>query len=156
MSEYPSLTAVLQVAVKRAPNGLSAEQIADLVGRRYTTLLNELAQQPGHKLGADLVLPLMDATGSFKPMHFLARQMGGVFVRLPLVDAPVAEATQQTIAAMRDFSELLTAVAEALKDGRVTLGELELIGAKGDKAVRAILTLTREMERLQERERPVQ
>ena len=149
MSEYPSLTAVLQVAAKRAPNGMSVEQIADLVGRRYTTLLNELAQQPGHKLGADLVLPLMDATGSLKPMHFMARQMGGTFVRLPLVDTPVAEASQQTIAAMHDFAELLTAVTDALQDGRVTLGELELIGAKGDKAVRGILTLLRELERMQ-------
>jgi hypothetical protein len=148
----PSLTSVLQVAVKRAPNGHSSEQVADMLERRYTTLMNELAQQPGHKLGADLVLPIMEATGSLKPLHFLARQMGGTFVRLPLVDTPVAEATQQTIAAMRDFSELLTAVTEALKDGRVTLGELELIGAKGDKAVRAILTLTREMERMQVRD----
>ena len=146
---YPSLTAVLQISVKRAPNGLSSEQIADRVERRYPTLMSELSGQAGHKLGADLVLPIMEASGSTDALDFLCREMGGTFVRLPLVDTPVAEASQQTIAAMHDFAELLTAVTDALQDGRVTLGELELIGAKGDKAVRGILTLLRELERMQ-------
>ena len=150
MLNYPSLASVIQIAVKRAPNGMSAEQIADMVGRRYTTLMNELSGQPGHKLGADYVLPLMEATGSDEPLHFRARQMGGAFVRLPQVETMLGAATEETINAMQNFSELLRAVSDALKDGRVTLGELELIGAKGDMAMRAILSLTRTLERMQE------
>ena len=38
--------------------------MADLVGKPYATLMSELSQQPGHKLGAELLLPLMDVCES--------------------------------------------------------------------------------------------
>lgn len=67
-----------QHAVKYAPNGISAEAVADALGMRYATLMSQLSAQPGHKLGADIVLPVMQLTGSTAPMHHLARQGGGV------------------------------------------------------------------------------
>lgn len=74
-----------QHAVKYAPNGISAEAVADALGMRYATLMSQLSAQPGHKLGAEIVLPIMQVTGSAAPMHHLARQLGGVYVELPPV-----------------------------------------------------------------------
>ena len=74
---YPSLTAVVHGMVKAAPSGLDARTVADLVGKPYATLMSELSQQPGHKLGAELLLPLMDVCESDLPLVFLARQRGG-------------------------------------------------------------------------------
>ena len=45
-----------QHAVKYAPNGISAEAVADALGMRYATLMSQLSAQPGHKLGAEIVL----------------------------------------------------------------------------------------------------
>lgn len=52
-----------QHAVKYAPNGISAEAVADALGMRYATLMSQLSAQPGHKLGAEIVLPIMQLTG---------------------------------------------------------------------------------------------
>ena len=79
-AEFPSLTAVLHELVKHAPSELTARTIAELAGKDYNTLMSELSRQPGHKLGADLLLPLMELTGSDAPLNFLARERGGVFV----------------------------------------------------------------------------
>lgn len=67
---YPSLTAVVHGMVKAAPSGLDARTVADLVGKPYATLMSELSQQPGHKLGAELLLPLMDVCESDLPLVF--------------------------------------------------------------------------------------
>ena len=53
-----------QHAVKYAPNGISAEAVADALGMRYATLMSQLSAQPGHKLGAEIVLPIMQLTGA--------------------------------------------------------------------------------------------
>ena len=37
------LSTICREAVKKAPSGLSAEAIADLVGKKYKTLMSELA-----------------------------------------------------------------------------------------------------------------
>ena len=58
-TDCPSIVAVLHELVKKAPSGLTASTIASLVGRDYQTLMSELSRQPAHKLGADLVLPLL-------------------------------------------------------------------------------------------------
>lgn len=86
---YPSLTAVVHGMVKAAPSGLDARTVADLVGKPYPTLMSELSQQPGHKLGAELLLPLMDVCESDLPLVFLARQRGGAFVPLRIPDGRV-------------------------------------------------------------------
>ena len=60
-------------AVKHAPNGLSAEAVAERVGMRYSTLLSQLSGHDAHKLGADLLVPLMLATGCRAPSDIWRR-----------------------------------------------------------------------------------
>ena len=74
----PSLTAVLHEDFKNPPSGLTGYVIADLVGKNYQTLMNELSRQYGHNLGADLVCPLMRKISSVRALDFLAREMNGV------------------------------------------------------------------------------
>lgn len=81
---FPSAAAVMHQAVLRAPSGLDTRTIAEVAGyTNYNTMMSELSRQPGHKLGADMLLPLMDAAGSNAPVEFLARERGGVFLVLP-------------------------------------------------------------------------
>ena len=73
-----ALTAICHAMVKNSPNGLSAEQVADVIGCPYATMMSELSAQPGHKLGAERMLGLMKATEGRAPMHEMARVLGGV------------------------------------------------------------------------------
>lgn len=114
---YPSLTAVLHAYVKQAPSGLDARTIADLVGKPYQTLMSELSRQEGHKLGADLLLPLPDAVQTDAPLEFPARQRGGVFVRIYTENISDSSLARGLAEIMLKASEFFAAFAERIKDG---------------------------------------
>ena len=120
-----------QHAVKYAPNGISAEAVADALGMRYATLMSQLSAQPGHKLGAEIVLPIMQLTGASAPMHHLARQLGGVYVELPPVSPGSHEVTASLVESVRQFGEFAAQVAQSLDDGIITAEEQARISRAG-------------------------
>lgn len=128
-----------QHAVKYAPNGISAEAVAYTLGMRYATLMSQLSAQPGHKLGAEIVLPIMQVTGSAAPMHHLARQLGGVYVELPPVSPGGHEVTASLVESVRQFGEFAAQVAQSLDDGIITAEEQARIARDGQMALSAIL-----------------
>ncbi len=137
------LTAICQAAVKNSPNGLSTEQIADLVGCSYATLMSELSGQPGHKLGAERMLALMKSTGSSAPIQFMARELGGVFVEMPQGVNGNHELTRSLLESIREFGEFASEVGKSLEDGTITAEELARINAEGQEALSAILRVMR-------------
>ncbi len=111
---YPSLTSVLHALLLSRPNGLDAKTVAGLVGRQYQTMMSELSGQEGHKLGADLLLPICTVTGSLAPLHFLARELGDVVVyRLPRCASPGTLLDPKIIEMVHQFGQLLSGLAEA-------------------------------------------
>lgn len=146
MKPYPPLSPILHRLAVRAPSGISAQSIADLLDWKYATMMSELSGQPGHKLGADRILPLMDVTGSDAPMHFLARERGGVFIKLPQVEGDLEPVTRQCLIAVQQFGELAGVTAEAVVDGTITPEERTSILRKGHEAVTAIMGLLKLVE----------
>ena len=145
-----TLTALCQAMVKAAPNGLSAEQVADIIGCPYPTMMSELSRQPGHKLGAERMLALMKATESRAPMHHMARELGGVFV--PLSGAVTSrDLTIGLVESIKEFGEFAGEVAKALADGSISPAELERIRTDGQAALTAILAV---MEKARALSRP--
>lgn len=142
MTTHPKLTAVLHALVKKAPSGLDAETIAPLLGySRYFTMMSELSDQPGHKLGANMVLPIMEVTGSDEPMHFLARQRGGVFIKLPQVgpgDDPLQIAVMKSV---KETGEFLTELGADLADGDLSKDDCDRIEKEAHEAATAIMAL---------------
>ncbi len=134
-------------AVKHAPNGLSAEAVAERVGIRYSTLLSQLSGHDAHKLGADLLVPIMVATGCRAPIRHMAAELGGVFVELPPVSALNDAVTQSLVASVREFGEFAAQVAQSIDDGVIRRDELDRIFADGLDAVAAILQVIRRAER---------
>lgn len=133
------LAIICQAAVKNAPTGLSAEQVADLLGCAYSTLMSELSGQPGHKLGAWRMLEIMRVSGSVAPMNFLARELGGIFVQLPHGAMQGHELTRSLVESIRLFGEFAAQVSRSLEDGTITAEELARISAEGQDALTAIL-----------------
>ena len=134
-------------AVKHAPNGLSAEAVAERVGMRYSTLLSQLSGHDAHKLGADLLVPIMVATGCRAPIRHLAAELGGVFMALPPVRARNDAVTQGLVASVREFGEFAAQVAQSIDDGVIRQEELRRISTDGMEAVTAILQVIRRAER---------
>lgn len=144
--KYPSLASVVHATVKAAPSGLDTRTVADFLGKPYQTLMSELSGQPGHKAGMDLLLPLMDVTGSTAPLDFLAREMGGVYVALPSrhTEHPVH---QECLTAVREFGELMAETGDALLDGKISRDECERVSRSGYRAIQAISALLLAMSR---------
>lgn len=136
----PSLTAELHEAFKSPPSGLSGYTMADRLGKNYQTLMSELSRQPGHKFAADLVLPAMRLTSSDAPLHMLAREMGGAFVRLP-GSGCCPPNQQQCLITVKEFSALMQAYAAAILAGKITKAELETIIKEGHQTIGSILAL---------------
>jgi len=144
---YPPITPILHKLVMHAPSGIRSESIADMLGWRYATMMSELSGQPGHKLGADKLLPLMDVTDSDTPLHFLARERDGVFIKLPPTNAgDLGPVQQQCLVAVREFGELIATTAAALMDDNLSSGERADIVREGHEAVTAIMGLLKLVE----------
>lgn len=147
MSGHDSILEVLQEDVKRAPSGHKAEQIAALMGKGYSTLMNELnGSIPGHKFGLLQLIPLMQATGSRRALDFLCGAMGCVCIRLPRSGRGHSTTERDAIEAVRQFGELMAAVGDSLADGRITAEESKRIRAEGYEALQSIMTLIKKAE----------
>lgn len=145
--DYPPLTPILHQIVLRAPSGIDARSIADLVHVNYQTMMSELSGQPGHKCGVERLLPFMAVSGSDAPMHFLAREMGGVYLKLPAVgEGDLAPVQRQCLLAVKDFGQLMSATADALADGRLEPDERAQVTSRGHEAVTAIMGLLKLIE----------
>lgn len=140
-----SLVSILHRAVKEAPSGLTAKQIAAAVGRDYQTLMSELSRQPNHKLGANLVLPLMKLTGSMEGLKYLAAGMNAVCVVMPSQEGnhPVH---RQCLSTVDEFGQLMRTMAQALEDGTITRTERDEIASSGYDALAAIVSLLKSVE----------
>lgn len=142
MSQTPSLTAVVHAIVKKAPSGMDVDTIARLLGYSgYHTMMSELSRQPRHKFGADLVLEAMNLTDSDEPVHFLARQRGGVFVKLPQISGDGGPVQLAALKAVEEFGHLMGEVGADLADGKLTRDECDRITREGQEAVTAIMCL---------------
>lgn len=74
--DFNTLTEVCREAYVH-DGGMPLKAVAAAVGKPYPTLTRELnPDDDGAKLGADLLLPLMQATGDIRPLEWLAGRMG--------------------------------------------------------------------------------
>ncbi len=148
LKDYPSLTAVVHQTVLKAPSGLDTHTIAEIVGYgSYNTMMSELSRQRnskgeiGHKLGADMLLPLMEASQSYAPMIFLARQCNGVFLRIPEPAHGGGELASALAASAREYSEFMQETAVSISDGDIPKDQLERIAKEGHEAIESIYAM---------------
>lgn len=142
MRNYPSLTAVCQQMVKSAPSGLDVATIADLLGKPYCTLTSELSRQPRHKLGSDMLLPMMDVCDSDLPLIFMARQRGGVYLNVPQgAGGDPGPLVRKLADSVKEFGEFAAEAAADVADGDIPADQLARIIKEGHEAVEAIMAL---------------
>ena len=141
---YDSLLDLLQDLVKHAPSGLTAEQVAERLGKAYPTLMNELnAAIDTHKFGLQQLIPLMDIVDSDLPAHYIAGARHGVFVKLPKGGKFAEKTERQALACVKEFGDLMGEVHDALQSDSIEPNERQRIAKEGYEALQAILTLLR-------------
>ncbi len=112
--------------------------VAAEVGKKHHVLLNELNyENASHKLGAELLVPLMKACGSDSPMHLLAAEMNGLFIKLPEESCSNAS----LVKAVKEFGELIAVYGEAIERGELKDDGKKLIRKEGQEAMTAIQEL---------------
>lgn len=142
MTEYPSLIAVCQQVAKNAPSGLDLATIAELMGVPYSTLTSELGRHGAHKFSADRLLPLMQVCDSDLPLVFLARQRGGVYIKMPEgAGGEPGPLVQKLAASVKEFGEFAAEAAADVADGDIPHDQLARIQKEGHEAVEAIMAL---------------
>lgn len=146
MTRYPSVTGLVRQVVKEAHNGVPPKAVAHILGMEYGTFMAQLGRRSNHKLDADLLLPLMEITDSYAPLHLLAEAMGGFFVPMPDVMHPGHTVQRQCMASVKKFGDLMQRVAGALEDGTIDEDERREIVRCGYEAQTAILALLRVVE----------
>ena len=154
MTDTPNIAALCQRLVKNAPSRLSAEQIADRLGRPYNTMMSELSPlRDTHKFDVNLLVPLMQLVGSTEPMHEMARALGGVYVDfLPTADAKHPVHTQ-CMASVKSFGDMMVGTAKAVEDGVITGDERRELARLGYRAVGDIVALLLQIDEAEARDR---
>jgi len=72
---HSTLLHIVQDSVLRGP--LRAEDVAAAIGKPYPTLMRELnPYDTGAKLGAETLLAIMQVTGDFGPLRYMAGKAG--------------------------------------------------------------------------------
>ena len=148
-----TVTRVMHACVKQAPSGLTAKTIAELVRANYQTLMSELSGQVGHKLGADMLVPLMRAAGTILPLVSMARAMGCVVVPLPDPEVSDEALMAGVLTAVREFGDFVAEAAEDVRDGKIPDYQLDRIQKEGGEAIAAITAFIRLAEQVNQQQR---
>lgn len=117
-------------------------EIAERIGRTESTLGKECSPYDDeHYPPMRLIVPLTIASENDALITYLARAVGGVFVR---IEHEIGRGLDQEHAsrAVSLFGELLHRFGDALADGTITEQEADAIQHAGDDAITAIASLS--------------
>lgn len=131
----------------------SLKEALDCLGHHGGLTVAQLAERLGHisegTLGKQLsqydednyptlrhLIPLTLASGSDALVRYLAEACGGVFFRVPTVNAALDVSAIAAI--VREFGELLEEVSRATADGRVTGEEVDRVRHEANDVMTAI------------------
>ena len=136
---FPSLRQYVHASVLGCDT-LDGKGIAERLGLNYQTFMSSVSGQPKHKLDADWLLPIMATTGSVEPLQFMAREMGGVFVKVKPCTG-TADLMDTLISSVKEFGEYAAECAEDIRDGRLPRDQHDRILKEGQEALASIASM---------------
>ena len=135
----------LDVAAKQ----YGCEALAGRIGKAQSTLRNELAGLPGHKLGIITAIQILAWTGDLAALDSLEKTLGRVPVEFPRSTrndpAPLMAAAGRLA---KEFGEHLAVLGAALMDGVIEPREARACLKELDEAVKAALAVRVHLEGL--------
>ncbi|EFL53131.1 transcriptional regulator CII, putative [Solidesulfovibrio fructosivorans JJ]] len=145
--KFDSLVEVLHEDVLDAPSGLTPGEIGEELGfSRYNTFMNQISQQDGFKLDANMVLPLMRKTGSKRPLHYLASRMDCVVIDRPRAAAGTDTLARQAIKAVEEVGDVMRVFLETSGDGDISARDKRDVHKEIYEAVQALIAFDKALE----------
>lgn len=121
----PDVYEVIEEMIEES--GKTRATIAAEVGKKYDTFKRELNQHDsGAKLGAELIIPLMKATGSIKVLEYFANFMGYELVSPKSPSQILSEANvyQQLAEIQVRSGHLASVVKSGMDDNKLNASEM--------------------------------
>jgi len=145
---HPRITRAVYAALSANPRRLKAEAIAGQLDLNKSTLWRWATQGgiPLHQL-----LELVKESGDDGPIAAACEEVGGVFLPMRRANGD-SETDQQLARTVRECADVVSAVADALVDGRVTPEEAARARRRGTQAMRAIAALIQRVEEQAEKD----
>jgi len=132
-----------------AAKDFGCERLAERIGKAQSTLRNELAGLPGHKLGVITSLQILAWTGDLRALDRLEAVLGRVAVEFPRSTrndpAPLMAASGRLA---KEFGEHMSVLGAALMDGVIEPREARACLKELDEAVKAALAVRVHLEGL--------
>ncbi len=137
--DFPSLRKQVHASVLGCST-LDGRGIAGRLCVNNQPFMSHVHGQPQPKLDADWLLPIMAATGSVEPLQFMAREMGGVFVRVRPCSG-TGDLMDTLISSVKEFGEYAAACAADIADGKLPRDQRDRILKEGQEALSAIAAM---------------
>lgn len=134
--------------IKAAVDALGVKQVASDLGVS-TSLVYKWAEptdESGTPNPLDRVAALCASTNDDRPVFWLCQARGGVFVKNPDGEAKAVDVLQETQRILKEFSDVLHAVASAFHDHRVSHDEATTIRQEWDELKSVAETFVRACE----------
>lgn len=136
---------LLDIAAKNYP----IKALCDEIGKAESTLRNELTQQPGCKLGLKTSLLILKKTSDLRALDRIEAMFNRVAFELPKPDPSDLCSLMCMVADLtREFSEQMAAVAEALKDGRISPDEARKCFKESGDVIKVLIKFQAHMKQL--------
>jgi hypothetical protein len=136
-------------------SGVDVAEIAKLLCTRTGYLLD--AANPDRdevQFQARMLVPAMTHFKNLTPLHFLCREMNGVFVAFPEVSIAHDDVYRGLCDAIEEMGQSSSAVKKALLDDLVDESEADVVDREVDEAVAALLRVKAAVRAKVQRPRP--
>jgi len=146
----------LQDEVNANPNGYSAKQLADWLGKSYSTFMNELNDDiETHKFGVSSWRKLISRMGGSRTIDLICEENGGIFVDLngiktgpAALQIGLSDIIEKVSNTMRDFGKSTSPDSDGGTE--ITKKEAEQLIRDCNVSIAAIETFKRAIEASQE------
>ena len=123
------------------------KKITSIIGKPYSTLANELSNQPGYKLGLITALQIVQTSGDYRAIDEIEKGFGRVAINLPDPEYSNHGIHQLVMMEIEAFGNLISETEKSLMDGILTKREKKDLGEKGYRLMQTIGAFLSAVER---------
>lgn len=138
------MKAVLHAALEES--GREPKAVADEMGVRRSYLYDALNEAEPQRFPADLLVSFMKATGSRRPLCWLAQQMDCAVVALPTAGSTTDEIHNRFMRVVEELGQDSAVIQRALVDGEISTSESQAITAELRGTIDALLEVIATVE----------
>lgn len=138
---------VMDMLIEARQKGYTFEDIAEEIGGSPKSIQHYLYGEQVPSLPVAFGIHRTIKSKSFA--NAIAKEAGGIFIELPEIKGrPLSIISKQTSSSLKEFSEFIDSIGDAVADGDITEAEVEKIKKEAFEAIEKILETIETARRL--------